>query len=74
MKSYYGVPKPKDASLAALRQRLARLTRFHFETFPTNAQELELFLQKHWQNIGQPFSMVCITVSSSLSTTSLPRA
>ena len=50
MKSYYGVPKPKDASLAALRQRLARLTRFHFETFPTNAQELELFLQKHWQN------------------------
>ena len=50
MKSYYGVPKPPEASLAALRQRLARLTRFHFETFPTSVQELELFLQKHWQN------------------------
>ena len=50
MKSYYGVLKPLEASLADLRQRLAQLTRFHFETFPTSAQELELFLQKHWQN------------------------
>ena len=50
MKSYYGVPRPKEALLANLRQRLAQLTRFHFETFPTSAQELELFLQKHWQN------------------------
>ena len=50
MKNYYGVPKPLKRSLAALRQRLAQLTRFHFETFPTSAQELELFLQKHWQN------------------------
>ena len=50
MKSYYGVPRPPEARLANLRQRLAQLTRFHFETFPTSAQELELFLQKHWQN------------------------
>ena len=50
MKSYYGVLRPPEDSLAALRQRLAQLTRFHFETFPTSAQELELFLQKHWQN------------------------
>ena len=50
MKSYYGVPGPRKSYLVTLRQRLAQLTRFHFETFPTSAQELELFWQKHWQN------------------------